>query len=135
MSRENVEALRRATDAVGGVDPVRFVALLDPDVDWESDNSAAPPDLLGTYQGIDGVLQYFTRWEQAWEDWDSEFEEIEAVESHVISRVHIWGHGRHTGIKADWRMWQAWTFREGKVIRYRDFDTKAEALEAVGLRE
>ena len=36
MSQENVELARRVLDTLGTRDPVRLIALADPDVEWHS---------------------------------------------------------------------------------------------------
>ena len=98
-------------------------------------SSGTPPDLIGTYRGIDEVRGYFAKWEQAWEHWDWEHDEVSEVgDDIVIARIHIWGRGRHSGIETDRRVWQLLAFRNGKVLRYRDFESREEALEAVGLQ-
>ena len=49
--------------------------------------------------------------------------------------LHQWGRWKGTGARVESRTWQVFTFRDGKVTRCRGYPTKAEALEAVGLRE
>jgi ketosteroid isomerase-like protein len=135
MSRENVEALNRAGAAVKKNDPSILDALLDPDVVWEVTSGAAGIDLLGTYRGIDEVRGFFARWEKAWAEWDWEHEEMRAVDDHVVARMHVQGRGRHSGIEIEGDVWQVWTFQNGKVARYRDFEHREEALKAAGLSE
>lgn len=130
MGEENVEALRRAAAGVTKNDPALLDALLAPDVIWEADIAA--PDLIGTYRGIDEVRQWFARWEQAWEEWDWSHPEMEAHGDHVVARMHLWGRGRGSRIEIENDIWQVWTFRDGRVIRYRDFKSRDEALEATG---
>ncbi len=135
MSEENLEALRRAGEAVKKNDPSILDALLDPEVLWEVGNADAPIDLVGTYRGIDEVRGFFVRFEEALAEWDWEHHDLEAVGDHVIARQHIRGRGRHTGIEMEYDIWQLWTFRDGKVVHYRDCDDRAAALEAAGLSE
>jgi ketosteroid isomerase-like protein len=133
MSAENVEALRRAAEAVKKNDPSILDALLDPEVVWNT--RATAPDLVGTYRGIVEVREWFGRWEQAWEEWDWEHREMRAYGDTVIARMHLWARGRNSGIEIENDVWQAWTFRGRKVVYYQDFETRAEALEAAGLSE
>ncbi len=135
MSQENVEALSRAGAAVKKNDPLILDALLDPDVVWEATSGAVGIDLLGTYRGIDGVRSFFARWEKAWVEWDWEHDEMQAVGDHVVARMRLQGRGRHSGIETEGDVWQVWTFRNGKVVRYRDFERREEALKAAGLTE
>jgi uncharacterized protein len=134
MSEENVEALRRAATAANNTDASLLFELLDPEVVWEP-RSRQALDLIGTYRGIDEVVQYFARWEQAWEDWDWSHPEMRASGDKVFGRMRLWGRGRDSGIEVEWDVWQVWTFRDGKVVHYTDYETREEALEAAGLSE
>jgi hypothetical protein len=51
--------------------------------------------------------------------------------------VRISGRGKRSGveIEIDMPLWQVWTLRDGKAVRWRIFRSKQEALEAAGLRE
>ena len=40
-----------------------------------------------------------------------------------------------SGVPVEYRFFGVWTFRDGKVIHYKGFNERAEALEAAGLRE
>lgn len=125
-----MKALERAGAAIKGNDPSILDALLDPDVVWRV--TATAPDLNGTYEGIDEVRRFFAMWEQAWERWEWEHQEISPVGDHVVARMHIWTRGRHSGIETEADSWQVWTFRNGKVVLYRDFRSREEAFEAAG---
>jgi hypothetical protein len=58
-----------------------------------------------------------------------------AYQDKVIARMHLWGRGRGSGIEIENDIWQIWTFRNGKVVHYCDFESREEALEAAGLSE
>jgi hypothetical protein len=45
------------------------------------------------------------------------------------------GVGDESGAATEFRYFQVWSFRGRKVIRLENFRERAEALEAVGLRE
>jgi ketosteroid isomerase-like protein len=42
---------------------------------------------------------------------------------------------RHTGLEANLKWAVVWTLRDGKALRAHGYMTKAEALDAAGLRE
>jgi ketosteroid isomerase-like protein len=128
MSEANLEALRRAAEAVNNKDPALLDALLHSDVVWESRVTA--PDLIGTYRGINEVQGFFARWERAWEEWDWSHPDMDALGDKVIARMHLWARGRGSGIEIEDDVWQVWTFRDGKVIHYRDYETREKAFEA-----
>jgi ketosteroid isomerase-like protein len=53
----------------------------------------------------------------------------------VIAAMRIRARGRSSGAVVERREWDVWTLRNGKLWRLRIYTTKADALEAVGLRE
>jgi ketosteroid isomerase-like protein len=61
-------------------------------------------------------------------------EVIDAGDS-VFVGLRQWGRGKGSGVPVEYRFFGVWTFRDGKVIRYKGFNERAEALEAVGLSE
>ena len=50
----------------------------------------------------------------------------------VVFCLHQWGRGKDTGIDVESRTWQVMTFRDGKVVHCRGYETKGEALAAAG---
>jgi len=44
--------------------------------------------------------------------------------------VHHYGRGSTSGVEVEMRNWQVITVRDGKVVRYRVFTTRQEALDA-----
>lgn len=70
---------------------------------------------------------------KAWDWYRQEAEELIEVGNDVlvITRTHarIKGSGR----ELEGKIAELWTFRGGKVIRYRSYDSPAEGLEAAGL--
>ncbi|HEV2010948.1 MAG TPA: hypothetical protein VGS17_07995 [Candidatus Limnocylindria bacterium] len=53
----------------------------------------------------------------------------------VIAVTRQRGRGKRSGIESEQLMVAVYTFRDGQVVLFRIYDTKAEALEAVGLLE
>ena len=132
MSRENVEILARAF-AEAPKDPERFFALFADDVEW--DMTGGPfPESRKVY-GPAAVREFFRTWTGAFENWGYEAEEVIDAGSSVIVCLHQWGQGKGSGAPVEARFFQVWTFENGKVIRYRGFNDRADALEAAGLRE
>ncbi len=133
MSRENVELLER-TLAISQDDPTAFLAILDDEVCWEVD-ALDVPDAGNAWYGAEGVREFFRRWVTPFDDWGWEFGDLVDVGVTVIVHIRQWGRGRGSGVPVENAFWQAWTFREGKVIRTTHHQTKKEALEAAGLSE
>ena len=130
MSRATVEIVRQAWEAFARHDNESALRLYDPDVELHGG-----PDGSVTYRGVRGVREFFRDWLDAWDEWGSEVEEwIDAGDS-VIAMMHTHGRGKRSGVPVE--RWEAhvWTLREGKLWRLRTFETKSEALKAVGLAE
>ena len=107
--------------------------VLHPDVviDVYSRNVLTP----ALYHGFDGFRRFLERVEEVWENLQVEPEELIDAGDNVVATVRMWGKRRGTKMKAETRVFTIWTFREGKVLRYTSYQTKRQALEAVGLRE
>jgi ketosteroid isomerase-like protein len=132
MSRENVEIVRRHTEAWNRQDLRTWLASYSSggELDWS--RSRGP--LKGVYRGP-GELEVF--WDAFW----STFEDIQ-VEMHGFTEVgsevvvsntaHIRG---RDGIEVVARSTYVFTVENGQITRQRMFQGRAEALEATGLRE
>jgi len=57
------------------------------------------------------------------------------LDDKVLVVVSMAGRGRGSDAPVQGRFVQVWTLHDGKAVSLRDYATKAEALEAVGLRE
>ena len=134
MSRENVEAVRRAFEnfLAGGRD--WGTDLLHPEVEWDA--SGVPvPDIAEVYRGPDGVRQFWRDWLAAWETVQFEYELVEA-EDRVVALIDQRMRGRSTGIEVTMGKYaQVYTFRDGLIVHWKGYVSQAEALEAVGLGE
>jgi ketosteroid isomerase-like protein len=128
MSAENVERIRRLFELVGdGENPEALYELLDPAVEM----TVAATDLdAGTYVGHAGVRRYFRRWAGTWEGWH--FEPVQLVDDgdRVIVDLYQRGRGKGSGAEVENRPGQIWTFRDGLVVRWDNFTSFAEALDA-----
>jgi ketosteroid isomerase-like protein len=132
VSRENVDALRAVYN------------------EWRKGNFRAGADLYdrhvlfvlhpgfpeaGVYVGMDQLREYMLGLLGAWTNFTIAAEDfIEAGDSVVVA-AHQRGVGKGSGTPAELRYFTVWTFRGKAVIRFESFRDRAEALEAVGLRE
>jgi uncharacterized protein len=125
MSQENVAAVRGFYDAFGRGDLESALAAFDPDaVAYDHDI----PD-SGQYQGLEGLLRWQADWESSWESWRWEPQEFIEEGDRVVAI------GRGSGVNVERLDGAVWTLRGGKCVRLDSYGSKAEALEAVGLRE
>jgi ketosteroid isomerase-like protein len=134
MSRENVEQVRRVIEAWnrGDVDGALESAADDLVVDWS--NSIGPDQ--GIYRGKEQARGLWASLVEAVDTirWEPE-EIIEVNEERLIVVIHAWMRGRGSGAEVDAVSAALWTIRDGKGRSVKLYQSKAEALEAAGLRE
>ena len=132
MSQENVTALRRAYDFYNQTGEPDY-SLLDPEIEYDVSRRVFDP---AVYRGHEGVRQFVRLIQEQWESMRMEPQDfILAGEDLIVVPVRLVGTGRRGGVETTSNAAHVWTFRDGKVIRQTTFQTKDEALEAVGLRE
>jgi ketosteroid isomerase-like protein len=134
MSRENVEIVRRLTEALNSRDLDRYyVEFFDPDVEWKT--SVEDPD-AAIHRGMQAYKRYLEEWIESFDGLHADVEEyIDVGDDRVCTWSRFTGVGRTSGAAADWYLAIIFTFRDGKVLRGEEYFDRAEALEAVGLRE
>jgi ketosteroid isomerase-like protein len=137
MSQENLDVLRSLFDAVARRDTASAAALYDPEVEW--DNTRGPLQGLierKVYRGHEGLGHWWREYREPWESvWD-EVEELIDAGDQVVSVQTSHARGRASGVAVDLEHFAAvWTLRRGRIVRVALFTTRAEALEAAGLRE
>jgi ketosteroid isomerase-like protein len=129
MSQENVELVRR-----GVQDVEAFWALLDEYVVF--DMRATPlVDLPEVAVGRDAAIESSRHYWGTWDEYRLDAEELIDAGASIVLVLHEHGRGKGSGVPFQRDFAQVWTFHRGKVIRWELFPDKAEALEAVGLRE
>jgi ketosteroid isomerase-like protein len=133
MSEENVEAFRRGTDALerGTVDAALLDELIDPDVIFEP--LRAP--MSGTYRGHDGIRQFIADTAESFDVFRFDRADIRDLGDRVlaIGTLHI--RARQGGVETDVPTAGIATYRDGRLIHWKDFGDRMKALEAAGLRE
>jgi ketosteroid isomerase-like protein len=97
--------------------------------------TGAIPGAGGVYRGADEFRRFLGRW---WGEFDRprvEVHEVIAASDRVLASVTFRGHGRQSGVEAEWSRWQLWSARGGRFVRGQGFTNREEALEAAGVRE
>ena len=135
MSDENVEVVRRLTDVMdsegfAAAFPV-FLEAAHPDVEWRED--PAWPG-AASYRGVDQVRKVILdRMDTL--DFDQRTEDLIPADDRVVALVRWRGRGRTSGAEAEVSMAIVWTVREQAITKVEFFLDRAEALQAVGLRQ
>jgi ketosteroid isomerase-like protein len=132
VSPENVEIVRRTYEAVRTGDLDTANSYIHPEIEFHT--YAYSPE-AGVYRGRRAVRQYN---EGLWKQFERLVIEVDDLVDAgdrvvVISTQHALPKGGGEEITV--QVTEVWTIRDGLLAERRSYATKAEALEAVGLRE
>jgi ketosteroid isomerase-like protein len=81
------------------------------------------------------VEQFFRDWLGTWREFELETSEYLDAGDSVVVVFRQQGTGRESGIPMERDFFAIYELRESKVVRYRMYDSREEALEAAGLTE
>jgi ketosteroid isomerase-like protein len=102
-------------------------------------NGTSPPyqlvDLPTQGRGRDNLINTFAKYFSGWRHYEPEVREVIDAGNQVVTALHETVGVADSDVPIERDVFQVWTLREGKVIRYAWFQTREEALEAAGLRE
>ena len=135
MSQENVEIARRGIEQFNR----QFTSTQELDLDFlapdvELDNSTAALD-AAVYRGHDGIREFMSLVRGMWTVQRAEAEEFIAVgKDRVITSFRMVSVGRDN-IEVAFRAATLVTVGGGKITHMKGFQSKADALKAVGLSE
>ena len=131
MSQVNVKVVREAWEASERHDNEAVFRLYDADVEVQGLHALGDR----VYRGLGGVREFWRDWVATWSELGSEVEEWIDAEDDVIAVMHFWGRGKRSGVPVEARQSHVWRVRRGKLLQLRIYDTRDEALKAVGLEE
>jgi SnoaL-like polyketide cyclase. len=135
MSSENLELIKGIFSAFDGAGsealremlPAAIAETCDPEIEFVETPERVDAQ---TFHGHEGVLEAFNRWLDQWDEYKAEAESFEdhGDEVFVVAREH--GRGR-SGATAEARLYLIYTFRDGKICRYREFYDETAARAAL----
>jgi ketosteroid isomerase-like protein len=131
MSEENVNSLRWILQQLFGGRRIR-AELLAEDAEWVNPRDAIEP---GTRRGADCFNAAISTVFRTWDDVRFDTERVIDSGDDVVALGRLWGRVDGAGMEIGSPHGQIWTFRDGRVIRMRWFNSHWETLEAAGLRE
>jgi ketosteroid isomerase-like protein len=134
MSQENVEIVRRSWQAFADSALDALMGSYDRDINHRAIEGA--PDDVGEMHGKDAFRRYL-------QDWLDMFEDITIVptelldvdDDRVVGVQRVTGRARLSGVETELRYAVVYTFRDGRIVRGREYADRQEALKAVGLAE
>ena len=132
MSAENVDIVRRAINAMNERDLDGVMRDTDPEVevDWSRSRGVE----AGIYHGYQACRDFWSTFLEAFDRIVNSPEEFIECGEHVVIpiRTCLWG---RDGIKVETRYAPVVSLRNGRILQWRLYQERAEALEAVGLEE
>ena len=135
MSQENVEVVRRVTEAMDneGFESAFdvFEAAADADVEWREDPSWPG---AGTYRGLERVRGLVVDRLDSF-DFAQDTEALIHVDDKVVALVQWRGRGRASGAQSGMQLAIVWTLRQRAITKVEFYIDRPEALEAVGMSE
>ena len=133
MSQENVEMAARWYDvATSKTDLLtamsRTMSFCHPDVEWSA------PEVGTTYRGREGVRQRLEEWLESFDDYSFEIQRIiDCGGDEVLVEGCEVARGAASGAEVRTTDYELLTFRDGLIVRIREYYDEAEAFEAAGL--
>jgi uncharacterized protein len=135
MSRENVEAFKRATEVGNRRDVEAILEELDPEVEWHPGMPAVLRGETTVYRGHEGVRELWRDLFEAFAEIHVEYAEIRDLGDRVLAIGRFRNRGKGSGAEVESPLAYLVEFKNGKAIRVRTYLDPKEALEAAGLRE
>ena len=126
---DNLETLRNAYDAFARGDVPAVLAVFAPDVSW---TEAEGFPYGGTYVGPEAVLNgVFMRLGTEWDGYAAVPHEFVAQGDRIVALGQYSGKYKITGKSFSAPFAHAWDFRDGKVVRFRQYTDTAVVQSAV----
>ena len=127
MSQENVDAFRRATEAMnrGEVD---IPGLIHPEVVFEPLRSGTE----GPFVGHDGIRRFLADTEDMFEIFQPSYTDVRDLGDRVLAIGSIRMRARGSGVETDVPSAAIVEYRDGLLWRYKDYGQARLALEAAG---
>jgi ketosteroid isomerase-like protein len=131
MSQENLEVVRHWFELLDRGETEAMMRYVDPAI--ETTEGADLPG-AGSYIGHAGLATAYDHWASQFVDFRMELTELIDAGSDVVAVTRHHGVGRASGVAVEAVIAYVFTVDDGMLVRLRIFGTKAEALEAAGLR-
>jgi ketosteroid isomerase-like protein len=131
MSQENVETVQAAIDAFNKGDADGMFKNAAPHAECDLSRAVGPE--VGVYD-LRGMRLLFERFGEEWEQLRIEPHEFIEAGEHVAVPWTMHGRGR-SGVDVQTRVTWVWTIQDRTVTRICMYQTRQDALEAMGLAD
>ena len=125
MGQQEIELAREVLAAFARRDMETIEGLCHPDAEFDWSRRLIDPTV---FHGYAGLRKFFEEANMIFDEIVFEEEEVIDVDDQIliVSKGHF--RGRASGIEVSSRAAQVWTFRDGKVARFRFYQGKDDAL-------
>jgi ketosteroid isomerase-like protein len=132
MSQENVQLVQRVEQEwnQGAISDESLHAAFHADVEFLPLRAATE----GTYRGIAGIQTFIADTQEVFDKFELHFE-LRDIGEDVLAWGAVHVRAQQSGIDTEIEQGGVFTVRDGKIVRWQAFSSKAEALKAVGLAE
>jgi ketosteroid isomerase-like protein len=132
VSQENVDIVRNLMDAYLRGDFGTVFTIFHPDVEFRP-----PPEFpdFEVCHGVDEMNRSFRMWTGSWETLRFGATDYVDAGEKVLVVHHQWGKVKGTGVEVETDVFNLFTLRAGRVVRFDMFFKRDPALEAAGLAE
>jgi uncharacterized protein len=131
MSQENVEVVRRFFDHWNATGEPPW-ALVDPDAVFVIDPGSF---VAGTYRGHEGIQTLLRLTAEVFDEFRYEVEEMVDEGDSVVVLGRIRARGVQSGATGTQHGALVFELRDGRVVAYRSYLSREEALKAAGLEK
>jgi len=133
VSQRNVDIVREFAEQYAAGDRVSWRRYFAEDVVWDMSRSNLPQ--AGVYRNHEGMERFFTDWLGAWDEYEIEHHEVLDAGDSVVVVFRQRGRGRSSGVFTERDFAGVYDLRDGLVTRYREYESRDEALRAAGLTD
>ena len=131
MSEKKVELTHQVYDALNRRDLSAFLAVMHADVEAVPRVAA----IEGAYHGHDGIRRWWEHLVDFLPDIVLDVVTVRDLGGLTVATTRMRGHGAGSDTPLDEAFWTAAEWRDGKCLWWGTYDTEAEAVQAVRLRE
>ena len=131
MSRENVEVVQRFVDHWNETGEPPW-AEIDPDAVWVIDPSSF---VAGTYQGHEGIRTLLRLTAEVFDDFRYEVDDMVDAGDSVVVLGRIHARGAQSGATGAQYGALLFEIRDRRIVAYRSYVRRDEALKAAGLEK
>lgn len=119
-----LDRLRLGYEALNRGDLSEVVALVAPDIVWESETSDAG-------RGRESFRRFLQSWLDSFDGFRAEPQEVLERGQHLVAVVDLRGRGRGSGVEVAVRTTHVWTISAGHAVRWRAYLNREAALAAI----